>query len=69
MLIVCLHADKFSPIIGLRNFIMPLRASSLHRDELSTIIFVTDLCYIENEWDKLSTFPDIYILNVNYRIF
>ncbi len=43
---------------------MPLRASSFQRQELPTIIFVTDLDYIKNEWDMISTFPDIYILNV-----
>lgn len=43
---------------------MPLRASSFQRHELPTIIFVTDLDYIKNEWDMISTFPDIYILNV-----
>ena len=43
---------------------MPLRASSFRRDELRTIIFVTDLQYMTNEWSMLSTFPDIYILNV-----
>ncbi|CAF1022054.1 unnamed protein product, partial [Didymodactylos carnosus] len=61
--IVCLHADSTSPSIGLRNFVMPLRASSFQRSELVTIIFVTDLKYIENEWNTLATFPDIYILN------
>lgn len=66
--IVCLHAHKSSPTIGLRNFVMPLRASSFQRHELPTIIFVTDLDYIRNEWDMISTFPDIYILNVKKRI-
>lgn len=67
--VVCLHADKSSPTIGLRNFVMPLRASSFHRNELPTIIFVTDLDYIRNEWDMICTFPDIYILNVITRTF
>ncbi|CAF0908028.1 unnamed protein product [Adineta steineri] len=61
--IVCLHADHSSPTIGLRNFVMPLRASSFHRNELPIIIFVTDLDYIKHEWDMIATFPDIYILN------
>ena len=65
-IIVCIHADKSSVIIGLRNFVMPLRASSFPQDELPTIIFVTDPSHIEKEWDKLSTFPDIYILNVSH---
>ena len=63
-IIVCIHADKSSPVIGLRNFVMPLRSSSFERKELSTIVFVTDLSYIKNEWDLISTFPDIFILNV-----
>ena len=67
--IVCLHADKSSPTIGLRNFVMPLRASSFQRHELPTIIFLTDLDYIKNEWNMISTFPDIYILNVQKQIF
>lgn len=46
---------------------MPLRASSFYRNELPIIIFVTDLDYIKNEWDMISTFPDIYILNVRKR--
>jgi hypothetical protein len=48
---------------------MPLRASSFHRHELPTIIFLTDLDYIKNEWDMISTFPDIYILNVINFVF
>ncbi|CAF0949052.1 unnamed protein product [Adineta ricciae] len=62
-IIVCLHADQSSAGIGLRNFVLPLRASSFQRDELPTIIFVTNRSYIESEWDTLSTFPDIYILD------
>lgn len=46
---------------------MPLRASSFNRQELPVIIFVTDLEYIKNEWDMISTFPDIYILNVSWK--
>lgn len=46
---------------------MPLRASSFRRHELLTIIFITDLEYIKNEWEMLSTFPDIYILDVGFE--
>ena len=67
-IIVCIHANSSSPIIGLRNFVIPLRASSFRREELPTIIFVTDISYIEKEWDMISTFPDIFILNVRHYI-
>ncbi|VBB28759.1 unnamed protein product, partial [Acanthocheilonema viteae] len=32
--VVCLFADRNSPLIGLRNFVMPLRASNFHYHEL-----------------------------------
>ncbi|KAI3422659.1 hypothetical protein GPALN_013157 [Globodera pallida] len=36
--VLCLFADKDSPLIGLRNFIMPLRASNFHYHELKHIV-------------------------------
>ncbi|GIY20582.1 calcium-activated potassium channel slowpoke, partial [Caerostris extrusa] len=34
--VVCLFADPDSPLIGLRNLVMPLRASNFHYHELKT---------------------------------
>uniref|UniRef100_A0A1I8EGT1 BK channel n=1 Tax=Wuchereria bancrofti TaxID=6293 RepID=A0A1I8EGT1_WUCBA len=35
--VVCLFADRNSPLIGLRNFVMPLRASNFHYHELKHV--------------------------------
>jgi len=43
---------------------MPLRSSSFKLDELSKIVFLTELEYIQKEWPLISTFPEIYIFNV-----
>lgn len=62
--VVCLFADKDSPLIGLRNFIMPLRASNFHYHELKHVVIVGDVEYLRHEWKTLHNLPKISILNV-----
>ncbi|KAF7639871.1 hypothetical protein Mgra_00000791 [Meloidogyne graminicola] len=63
--VVCLFADKDSPLIGLRNFIMPLRASNFHYHELKHVVIVGDVEYLRHEWRTLHNLPKISILNGN----
>lgn len=67
--IVCLFANARSPLIGLRNFIMPLRASNFRRDELRHVVIVGDKDYIRKEWKNLCNFPMISILHVSRLFF
>ncbi|XP_078094636.1 calcium-activated potassium channel subunit alpha-1-like [Mustelus asterias] len=60
--IVCIFSEPHCPGIGLRNFVMPLRASSFAYDELKSIVFVGSLKYIEQEWSTISNFPNVFIL-------
>jgi hypothetical protein len=46
--IVCVYADKTSPLLGLRNFVLPLRASNYHLEELKPIIFIGNKEFLEN---------------------
>lgn len=61
-IVVCIFADYRSPLIGLRSFIMPLRASNLHLHDLKTVVLVGNLEYIKREWKTLANFPKIWIL-------
>ncbi|XP_067671059.1 calcium-activated potassium channel slowpoke-like isoform X3 [Haliotis asinina] len=61
--IVCLFADPHSPLIGLRNLVMPLRASNFHYHELKHVVIVGDLKYLEREWKTLQNFPKLSILH------
>ncbi|KRX46289.1 Calcium-activated potassium channel slo-1 [Trichinella murrelli] len=61
--VVCLFADKDSPLIGLRNFVMPLRASNFHYHELKQVVIVGDVEYLRREWKTLYNLPKISILN------
>lgn len=62
--VVCLFADPDSPLIGLRNLVMPLRASNFHYHELKHVVIVGSVDYIRREWKMLQNLPKISVLNV-----
>ena len=66
--IVCIFADPNSPVLGLRNFVLPLRASNYYYDELKPIVFIGNLEFLEKEWKSISNFPKIFILPVSKKI-
>ena len=63
--VVCLFADSTSPLIGLRNLVMPLRASNFHFNELKHVIIVGNVDYLKREWKTLQNFPKVHILAVS----
>ncbi|XP_063290292.1 calcium-activated potassium channel subunit alpha-1 isoform X3 [Pelobates fuscus] len=60
--VVCIFGDVTSALIGLRNLVMPLRASNFHYHELKPIVFVGSLEYLRREWETLHNFPKVSIL-------
>uniref|UniRef100_A0A4W5RAP2 Potassium calcium-activated channel subfamily M alpha 1 n=1 Tax=Hucho hucho TaxID=62062 RepID=A0A4W5RAP2_9TELE len=60
--VVCIFGDAKSALVGLRNLVMPLRASNFHYHELKPIVFVGSLEYLKREWETLHNFPKISIL-------
>merc|ERR1719483_1243783 len=60
--VVCLFADVDSPLIGLRNLVMPLRASNFHFHEIKHVVIVGEVDYIRREWKTLQNLPKISIL-------
>merc|ERR1719228_3137932 len=61
--VVCLFADPESPLIGLRNLVMPLRASNFHYHELKHVVIVGAVEYLRREWKTLQNLPKISVLN------
>jgi len=61
--VVCLFADPDSPLIGLRNLVMPLRASNFHYHELKHVVIVGAVDYLRREWKTLQNLPKISVLN------
>ncbi|XP_014424636.2 calcium-activated potassium channel subunit alpha-1 isoform X13 [Pelodiscus sinensis] len=60
--VVCIFGDATSALIGVRNLVMPLRASNFHYHELKHIVFVGSLEYLKREWEMLHNFPKVSIL-------
>lgn len=63
--VVCIFGDVTSALVGLRNLVMPLRASNFHYHELKHIVFVGSLDYLKREWETLHNFPKVSILPVS----
>ncbi|KAM8784440.1 potassium channel subfamily U member 1 [Rhynchonycteris naso] len=61
-IVACVFGDAHSALIGLRNFVMPLRTSNYTRKELKDIVFIGSLDYLQKEWRFLRNFPQVYIL-------
>uniref|UniRef100_A0A8C0HHR2 RCK N-terminal domain-containing protein n=1 Tax=Chelonoidis abingdonii TaxID=106734 RepID=A0A8C0HHR2_CHEAB len=60
-IVVCVFGDANSTLIGLRNFVMPLRASNFTYQELKDIVFVGSLEYIKREWKFIQNFPKLLL--------
>ncbi|XP_007896679.1 calcium-activated potassium channel subunit alpha-1a [Callorhinchus milii] len=60
--VVCIFGDSKSALVGLRNLVMPLRASNFHYHELKHIVFVGALEYLKREWETLHNFPKVTIV-------
>ena len=48
-MIVAVFADEDSPLIGLRNLVMPLRASNIPYTELLQVVLVGNVEYIKRK--------------------
>lgn len=66
--VVCIFGDVTSALVGLRNLVMPLRASNFHYHELKPIVFVGSLEYLRREWETLHNFPKVSILPVSIPV-
>lgn len=63
--VLCVFGEENTPLIGLCNFIMPLRASSLRQDELKPIVLVGNAAFLRREWENIQNFPEVYVREVS----
>ncbi|XP_068131053.1 potassium channel subfamily U member 1 isoform X2 [Hyperolius riggenbachi] len=60
-ILVSIFGDVTSASIGLRDFVMPLRASNFSYEELKPIVFLGSLSYIQREWQSIQNFPKLFV--------
>ncbi|VDL97305.1 unnamed protein product [Schistocephalus solidus] len=61
-ILVCLLAAPSAPLLGLRSFVLPLRASNIEQRQLRPIVFLGDLEFLRQEWQEISNFPKVFLL-------
>ncbi|XP_074708134.1 potassium channel subfamily U member 1 [Strix uralensis] len=64
-ILVCVFGDASSPLIGLQDFVMPLRASNFIYHELKDIVFLGSLEYLQREWKFIQNFPKLWLFSGN----
>ncbi|XP_052661415.1 potassium channel subfamily U member 1 [Harpia harpyja] len=62
-ILVCIFGDGNSPLIGLQDFVMPLRASNFIYHELKDIVFLGSLEYLQREWKFIQNFPKLWLFS------
>jgi len=62
-IIVAIFAEPDSPLLGLRNLMMPLRASNINYNDLRHIIILGNERFISREWSLLKNLPKISVLD------
>ncbi|OQV20960.1 Calcium-activated potassium channel slo-1 [Hypsibius exemplaris] len=64
-IVLVVFAGEDSSVIGLNNFVMPLRSSNKPFDELRDIVIIGDPRFLALEWMNLMNFPKMHLLKVN----
>ena len=60
--VLCAFADETSPLLGLHNFLLPLRSKYMPKDQLKPVVIVSNKRFIEREWPLIRKIPDVYIV-------
>lgn len=61
VVICCFSDGSKSPLLGMCNFIMPLRASNLRFAELRPVVVLGNEHFLRREWPSLCNFPLVYV--------
>ncbi|XP_029459119.1 potassium channel subfamily U member 1-like [Rhinatrema bivittatum] len=61
-IVVGIIGEISSTLIGLQNFVMPLRTSNYTYQELKHIVFIGSLDYMKREWETIHNFPKLLVL-------
>ena len=60
--VLCVFADETSPLLGLHNFLLPLRSKYMPKDQLKPVVIVSNKRFIEREWPLIRNIPEVYIV-------
>ena len=61
-IVLCLFANAKSPLLGLQNFLKPLRNKHLSLDSIKPVVIICERDFIEKEWPIICKFPKVYVV-------
>lgn len=61
-IVMCLFANEDSPIVGLWNFLEPLRSNVIPNSQIKPVVIVTNRAFLEKEWELINQFPDVHLV-------
>ena len=61
-IVLCLFANGNSPLLGLHNFLKPLRSKRLPRDSIKPVVIVCEKAFLEKEWPIIRKIPKVYLV-------
>jgi potassium large conductance calcium-activated channel subfamily M alpha protein 1 len=61
-IILCLFAKPNSPILGLYNFLKPLRSKHLPLQSIKPVVIICNKDLVEKEWPIICRFPKVYLV-------
>lgn len=56
-IVLCIFSDRKTSLIGLKNFLEPLRSTTIPEAELKELLIIADRDFIEKEWSEICCFP------------
>lgn len=60
--LLCVFADEKSSVLHLRNFLKPLRRSTIPETSLLPVTIISNEQYLEKEWPCINDFPAVSVL-------
>ena len=61
-IILCLFAEDSSPLLGLYNFLAPLRAKHLPLDSIRPVVIICNQTFLKKEWSIIRRIPEVYLV-------
>ena len=61
-IVLCIFADDNSPLLGLHNFLKPLRREHLPPDSIKPVVIISEKAFIEKEWSIIRSISNIYLV-------
>ena len=67
-IIFVLNTEDLTSRCGLRDFMLPLRSSSIPSAQLKTVVFYASRQVIETVWESVACFPRVFVYIVSFNL-